>query len=320
MGTTHTRAWRDGRLIARDFPVADVSDHREAGALVWVDLCDRNERDLELIVEELGLSELPVEDALNSHERAKLDRYPGYLFLNVYGGYVRDGELVVSEVSAFITDNALVTIRGDDHFDTQELEGRWSLKMTRLGVPYLLHGLLDQVVDEHLSTLQTLDDEVDELADKLFEDGFSDRDLQIQAFELRRSLVLLRRVVLPMREILNSLLRRDSEFVPTELAPYFEDVYDHAIRANEWTESLRDLVGNVMDTRIALQGNRMNEVMKKVTSWAAIIAVPTAVTGYYGMNVPYPGTDQWWGYLTSIAVVAVTSIGLWVVFKKKEWL
>jgi magnesium transporter len=101
--------------------------------------------------------------------------------------------------------------------------------------------------------------------------------------------VVLRRLVLPMREVVNTLLRRDLGLVDAAMGPYFQDVYDHVLRATEWTESLRDLVSTILETNLTIQGNRQNTILKQVTSWAAIIAVPTAVTGYYGMNVPYPG-------------------------------
>ena len=100
---------------------------------------------------------------------------------------------------------------------------------------------------------------------------------------------MLRRIVLPTREVVNTLLRHDLDIVREPMAPYFRDVYDHVIRATEWTESLRDLVTTMVETNLTVQGNRMNLIMKKVTSWAAIIAVPTAITGWYGQNVPYPG-------------------------------
>ena len=126
-------------------------------------------------------------------------------------------------------------------------------------------------------------------------------DLQRRTFALRKSLVLLRRVVLPMREVVNSLMRRDLHVVDDEMAPYYQDVYDHVLRATEWTESLRDLVTTILETNLTLQGNRLNVIMKKVTSWAAIIAVPTAITGWYGQNLPYPGFASTSGLVTSAA-------------------
>ena len=145
------------------------------------------------------------------------------------------------------------------------------------------------MVDGHFDAVQSLDDEIEQLEDLLFDDRPRDRDVQRRSFELRKSLVHLRRVVLPMREVVNTLMRRDVGLVPDELTPYYQDVYDHVLRATEWTESLRDLVTTILETNLTIQGNRLNIITKKVTSWAAIIAVPTAITGFYGQNVPYPG-------------------------------
>jgi magnesium transporter len=322
MGHTRTRAWRDGKVIAENFPASEVSDHLQAGDMVWLDIHEPEEDDLKLVAEELGLDPLAVEDAISERERAKLDRYPQHLFLNAYTTRFDNGDIVTGEISAFITHQALVTVRPNDELDVDELVSRWDAnpELATGGVAYLLHALLDLIVDRHFIAIQALDDEVENLEDLLFEDGPADRTIQKRSFQLRKSLVLLRRVVLPMREIVNTLMRRDLKVVPEELTPYFQDVYDHVLRATEWTEGLRDLVANVMDTRIALQGNRMNEVMKQVTSWAAVIAVPTAVTGFYGMNVPYPGFSQSWGWWTSLVVVILTSSGLYAIFKKREWL
>ena len=147
-------------------------------------------------------------------------------------------------------------------------------------------------MDGHFETVQSLDESIEALEDQLFYNVPHDREVQRRSFELRKSLVLLRRVVLPMREVVNSLMRRDLHIVGDQLQPYYQDVYDHVLRATEWTESLRDLVTTILETNLTIQGNRMNVITKKVTSWAAIIAVPTLVTGFYGMNVPYPGFSR----------------------------
>jgi magnesium transporter len=131
---------------------------------------------------------------------------------------------------------------------------------------------------------------------------------------------VLRRLVLPMREVVNSLLRRDLGLVDAAMGPYFQDVYDHVLRATEWTESLRDLVSTILETNLTIQGNRQNTIMKKVTSWAAIIAVPTAVTGWYGMNVPYPGFGQPAGAVASTVLIVILSGALYLLFKRLDWL
>ncbi|MFC9976956.1 magnesium transporter CorA family protein [Spirillospora sp. NPDC127200] len=324
-----TREWRHGEVVAEGFPVADLRDRLgRDGAVVWLDLCAPEHRDLHVIADELDLDPVAVEDAVTAHERAKLDRYRDYLFLNLYVPEVDGGgELVMHEVSAFVTRQALVTVRQDRGFDVDELIRRWDdspelawLQDSPLSAAPLLYGLLDLVVDRQLAAVQDLDDEADDIEEMVFDDRSSVKEMQRRSFRLRKNLVALRRVALPMREVLNTLMRRDVPLVAEPMVPYFQDVYDHTLRVAEWTDGLRDLIANLLDTRIAMQSNRLNEVMKKVTSWAAIIAVPTAVTGFYGQNVPYPGSGQTWGFYISTAIVVLCSIGLYSLFKARDWL
>jgi magnesium transporter len=128
-------------------------------------------------------------------------------------------------------------------------------------------------------------------------------------------------VVLPMREVVNAVLRHRKDFnAPTELDPWYDDLYDHVLRATEWTESLRDMVTTIFETNLSLQDARLNTVMKKLTGWAAIIAIPTAVTGYFGQNLPYPGFGQHWGYALSSGLILTIAGALYITFKRKEWL
>ncbi|HEY7484503.1 MAG TPA: magnesium transporter CorA family protein [Streptosporangiaceae bacterium] len=320
-----TRVWRNGRLEKEGFAAAEISDYLEQDdTVVWMDICTFDPEDLQVITEELGLDPLAVEDALSSHERAKLDRYPEHLFLNVYS--VRfdsaEAQLETSEISAFITKRALVTVRQNADFDVDELTARWDAQqdLAKYGVAFLLYNLIDLIVDQHFVAVQALDTEIEGLEDVLFEERVGDLSLQRHSFQLRKSLVLLRKVVLPMREVVNTLLRRDLHIVPDAMTPFFQDVYDHALRAGEWTDSLRDLVTTILETRIAIQGNRLNQVMKKLTAWAAIIAVPTAVTGFYGQNVPYPGSQHQWGFVVSTVLWVGGAAVLYVVFRIRDWL
>lgn len=320
-----TRVWRHGRLDKEGFAPAEISDYLEQDdTVVWLDLCAPAPEDLQVITEELGLDPLAVEDALSEHERAKLDRYPHHLFLNVYSVRLDtvSGGLLTSEVSAFATERALVTVRQNKDFDVDELAERWDAQqdLAQYGVAFLLHNLIDLVVDQHFAAVQALDTEIENLEDLLFADRVGDQTVQRRSFELRKSLVRLRQVVLPMREVVNTLLRRDLHVVPDSMAPYFQDVYDHALRAAEWTDGLRDMVTSILETRIAMQGNRLNQVMKKLTAWAAIIALPTAVTGFYGQNVPYPGSQQHWGFVVSTVLWAAGGVTLYVLFRLRDWL
>jgi magnesium transporter len=320
-----TRLYRNGALESEGFPVSEISDHlADDEVVVWLDLRDPDRADLAVLSEEFGLHPLAIEDAVHERERPKLDRYRSHLFLTAYGARLNraTGELATSELAAFVTERALITVRKDDGLDIGSVVERWdaSADLAKYGVGYLLHGLLDYVVDGHFDTVQTLDEEIEDLEDQLFSSVPQDREVQRRSFEMRKSLVLLRRVVLPMREVVNALMRRDLHVVGDQLQPYYQDVYDHVLRATEWTESLRDLVTTILETNLTIQGNRMNVITKKVTSWAAIIAVPTFITGFYGMNVPYPDFSRQAGFFTSVGIMLVAGIVLYVVFKVKDWL
>jgi magnesium transporter len=155
-------------------------------------------------------------------------------------------------------------------------------------VGFLVHGLIDYVVDTHLSAAERLDDELEGLEDMLFDDRPTDREVQWRTYELRKSLVHMRRVSLPMQEAVLSLQRRDLGYIDAELQPYFQDVYDHVLRTTEWLDSLREMVATVFETHLNARSNRRRSS-----------AVPTAITGFYGMNVPYPGFGQHIGFWTS---------------------
>ena len=321
----HTRLYRQGMLEAKDFPAAQISDFLEQpDTVVWLDLCEPDRADLEVISQEFGLHPLAVEDAIQEHERPKLDRYQDHAFLTAYAVSLdpATGRLQKSELAAFITPRALITVRKDPRFDIQGVMERWdgSADLAGHGVGFLLWGLLDFVVDGHFATVQQLDEALEGLEDLLFDERPHSAEVQRRSFEVRKSLVVLRRLVLPMREVVNTLLRRDLGLVDAAMGPYFQDVYDHVLRATEWTESLRDLVSTILETNLSIQGNRLNTITKKVTSWAAIIAVPTAVTGFYGMNVPYPGFAQHSGFVASVVLVVVLSGGLYLLFRRLDWL
>lgn len=320
-----TRLYRNGELVSEGFPVDDISEHLADGNnTVWLDLLGPSTQDLEVLSEEFGLHPLAVEDAVNERQRPKLDHYDSHLFLNTYAVWLdtENGQLATSEIAAFVMKRALITVRKDDRLHLDALVERWdqSGEQAPHGVSWLLHGLLDHVVDGHFAAVELLDDSIVELEDVLFQDEPQSKEVQRRSFELRKSLVRMRRVVLPMREVLSSLLRRDLHVIDDAMVPYYQDVYDHVLRVAEWTEGLRDLVSTVLETNLTMQGNRLNEVMKKLTSWAAIIAIPTAVTGFFGQNVPYPGFQQQSGFIFSVVLIVVIAGGLYVGFKRKGWL
>ncbi|MGV1087960.1 MAG: magnesium transporter CorA family protein [Mycobacterium sp.] len=334
--TARTRLWVDGQLKSENFPLADVSEHlHESGALVWADLCNPNKTQLDQLADELGFDQRAVEEVVEHNVRAKATRYADHTFVTVYAtglgpqipGSI-ESRLLVSKVSIFVLPTAVVTVRSESDtakpvFDINEVVRRWddNSDLLRKGSPALLHGILDVVVDGHFDTIQQLDDAIESLEDGLFDDKSQTRQLQRDTYRFRKELVELRRVVLPMREVVNTIMRRSVEGTDTtELTNWYYDLYDHVIRASEWTDSLRDMVTTVFETNLSLQDARLNTIMKKLTGWAAIIAVPTLVTGWYGQNIPYPGFNEPSGVIASALLSVLASVVLYVGFKRRDWL
>jgi len=330
-----TMLWRKGGDVVEDFVLDEVSERlHEAGSLFWVDLCDPSPELLDQLAAELSLDPHAVEDSIAHAERPKATRHPSHTFVTVYatrlevaGGAGRgalESRLEATRVSSFVLPNGVVTVRRSDRFDMDEVVQRWQdfPDLVELGAGALLHGLLDVVVDGHFDTIQLMDDAIEALEDRLFDERANVRDLQQRTYRLRKELVELRRVVLPMREVVNTVMRHraDSNGHSSELDGWYTDLYDHVLRASEWTESLRDMVTTVFETNIALQDARLNVVMKKLTGWAAIIAVPTAVTGWFGMNVAYPGIGRFSGFLASTVVIATLAVTLYILFKRRNWI
>ncbi len=325
MEASRTRIYRNGVLEVEDCPVSEISDYlAQLDTVVWADFCGPTKEQLHELATELGLHELAVEDALGPHQRPKLDHYDSHLFLSMHAVRVsRDrDDLDQTEIDAFVNKRWLVTVRKDDGFPLDPLMQRWdrSPDLAKHGVSFLLYGLLDLVVDQYFDAVQAFDDFYDEVSEGIFSEHPLDPAQQRHWFQMRQALVRFHRLVVPTREAVSALMRREQTAVAEPLYPYFQDVYDHILRVSESTDALRDLVSTIVETNLSLRDYRQNQVMKKVTSWAAIIAVPTLVTGFYGMNVPYPGFEQAWGAWAACILAAGCSTALYVVFRKREWL
>ncbi|HET9633614.1 MAG TPA: magnesium transporter CorA family protein [Terrabacter sp.] len=326
--------WEQGVLVEQGFALEDLSEHlAREGSLVWVDVCEPDGAVLAVLADELGLDPHAVEDAVSAGERPKATRHARHTFLTVYATRLeapgRDptdptSRLRLTRISAFVLPRGVITVRRSADFDMDPVFERWNEdpELLRLGVGALVHGLLDTVVDGHFEAIQQLDDAIEGIEDLLFDERGQMHAVQVRTYRLRKELVELRRVVLPMRDVVNAVLRHRGELDQrhAELDGFYDDLYDHVLRAAEWTESLRDMVTTVFETNLSLQDARLNTVMKKLTGWAAIIAVPTAVTGWFGQNIPYPGFGRPWGVLFSAGIIAAVGITLFGVFRRKGWI
>lgn len=324
-----SRIWRAGRLVQADFPLEDLDTSlANEQNLVWFDLVDPDVEVLDKLTGELNFSKQSVEDALAPGERPKARRQDHHMFVQAYGVHLRDDDgfasrVGVARISAFVVANGLITVRSH-RFDMAEVLRRWDEDEQLLagGVLGLLHGLLDVIVDGQFEAIQQLDDRLERLEDRLIgEQSGPNPDVARATYQLRRELIELRRVASPMRDVVNTVFRFGAEHEWTfAMRAYYEDLSEHVQRAAEWIDSLHDLIASIFETNLALNDARLNAVMKKLSAWAAIIAVPTLITGWFGMNVPY------WGFGTHVGLVAalvasLASAGvLFVVFRRNDWL
>ncbi len=323
-----TRLYSRGQVTDQDFAYEDLAGHlrEHPEAVAWLDLCEPSAADLALVGDEYGLHPLAIEDALADHERPKLDRYPDHLFVNVYAVSVPRPEEKPHkvEISAFVTKRVLITVHKREG-DVSILTDRWDQKADAElsasgGINFLLYGLFDTVVDSQYAAARRIDESMDSIEDAMLGEGGAPRPVRMRGFALRRTLAQLRRAVAPMQDVVAGILRPDNDLIDDSLRPYYRDVEDHAERALESIEHSLTRITELLDADLNEQSNVLNDITRKLAAWAAIIAVPTALTGYFGQNLPYPGYQKTWGFVESTVLIVVLATGLYFFLKKRGWL
>jgi magnesium transporter len=315
--------WHNGQLSDQTISLDKLPSAIPAGDLVWLDLTEPGNDDLQPLVDRFHLDAHTIEDALAAHERPKIVRIGDYSFLTASLARLTGGHVHLSRISAYVLPRMVITIRPVSDNAMQDIIDRWTQDphLVSWGTKGLLQGLLDVLVDQQFDVLSELDVMIDSLAKGLFSDDIDLRHLQRRTFLLRTQLTSLHRVVPQTRDIVASVIRLSYvEEWPIELRTYYEDVNDHVLRASEWIDSLRDLIASIFQASLALNDSRMNTVMKKLAGWAAIIAVPTLITGWFGMNVPFPGHDSWPGVLVAAGLALCSAVGLYCLLRRKGWL
>ena len=320
-----TRVWRDGRLTAHDLPVDLVAEHlQRPDVVLWIDVVEPTSEEFDKLAHELGFHPLAVEDATGRAQRPKFEVYEGHYFLVTYAVSQEGSDLHVDEVDVFFDKRWLVTVHKDRPTDLEPIVARAESfgDIGSCGTGRLLHALLDAMVDTHLAAAELLEDEVQDLENALSEEaGQSSRGLLGQTHDLRRALAALRRVVAPMDDVLVALVRDRLDIIDDSLEPYYRDVADHAVRAAAMLEAERELLTGGMQTHLALQSNRQNEITKQLASWAAILGVCTVIAGIYGMNFALiPDEGSLGGFLFAVGLMLVLSVGLFVWFRRRDWL
>lgn len=309
----------DGREVIHDPEQISEIVGRE-DRLLWVDLAEPTDDDFDCIAREFDLHHLAMEDARKHGQRPKLERYPTHAFVVAYSE-------ALCEVDLFVGPDWLVTVRGtNDAGQAWELEeARRRFERTRgthATVGLLLYTVLDELVDGYFRGTDAVEEELESLEDRIFgTDLPSERDVQQDLFDIRRRLLFFRRAVAPMRDVVNALLRREVEWIDDHTAVLLQDVYDHVLRAVDLIDSQRELMGNAVDAHLAIISNRMNQVMKRMTSWGAILLGSTLIAGIYGMNFEHMPELGWrYGYPMAIAAMAALTVGGYVFFRRRDWL
>ena len=301
--------------------ISDVLAHDD-GSFVWVGLYEPEEALLDKLQEEFGLHDLAVEDAQHAHQRPKIEGYGQSLFIAVHTAQVVDEHLRFGETHAFLGPRYLVTVRHGASLSYAPVRARVEREpqLLTLGPAYALYAVLDYIADEYLPIVGQFRDELDKLEQDIFAETFR-RDIIVRLYELKRELTQLRLAVSPLQDILAQLTRMSDALVPDEVRPYFRDVLDHAVRVNESTDTLREMLTAAMSVNLSLVTISQGEVVKKLAGWAALLAAPTLIASWYGMNfVHMPELAGRWSYAILVGVVAVVCLALYRYLKKVRWL
>ena len=317
------RLYRDGVLKEEAFDPARVSDLiQEEGARVWLDVQDPTEDELTLVAEEFDLHPVSVEDTRHRGQRPKIEFFDRYFLIVLHALSLNDrDELVDSEIHAFAGNRYLLTLRYAPAFDLSPVLKRWDRRPdhTTEGGGFLLYALLDEIVDRYFAVVERFEDLSEDIEDRVFADR-PDPNIQEAIFRLKRQVVTFRRLVMPLRDVLD-LIQGQAGFVTPLLQPYYRDVADHVIRTLEFVDSIRDLLTTALEAELSQVSNRMNEIMKKLTSWAAISLIPTLIAGIYGMNFAHMPELGWrYGYAYALGLMLLSALMLYRAFKRRDWL
>ena len=307
----------------------------DKAAMAWLVLPRESTTAFESAARYMDLDALAEEDVLGADEGCKIDWLDDTMVLvTTIAGWAADtDEVTLTPVSVLADKRAVLILTSEQVQPDFEKRLRKATKeILADGIAGALHVVVDTIVDSYSAALVRLTDQTDELSDLLFDNKPLHRDKQLRAFRTRRSLARLRRTIDPMVDIMaglaNGARRRDDEkatdpaeeLLGTRSAREFSDVADHAAHASETAKSLREEIASMYETNLALSDVHLNTVMKKLAGWAAIIAVPTLITGFMGMNVPYPGFSHWSGFVTALVVMITAVVLLYLLFRRKDWL
>lgn len=307
------------RAIAIDEKVDCPSDRSQ---FVWIGICDPTEEEMRTLKEHYGLHPLAVEDAVNAQQLPKVDIYGDQLFVVARTANLDGDKIEYGETAIFVGHSHIISVRHGSARSHRALREQLEAAPTLLvhGVDYVLHAILDYIVDGYLPIVDTIEESVTQMEQRSL-DAFLGRDDITRIFTLRRQLTRFQRVLAPMGDVASKLVRMDLPCIDPESRPYFSDVYDHVRRVQSMVDGLLQVLASVFEFSNLLEQQRTGAITRQLAAWAAILAVPTAIAGIYGMNFEHmPELKTEYGYFIVLAVIGVICSLLYVRFKRVGWL
>ena len=313
------RHGRRVREISLDERVDCPTDRSE---FVWIGRADPCAADVEILRNLYGLHPLAVEDALKDGQLPKVDVYGDQLFVIGRTARLEAGALVYGQTAVFLGHSHIITVRQGSTRSHQPLREQLeaSPDLLRQGADYVLHAVLDFIVDGYLPAVAAIEDEVAGMEQRTI-DAFLERSEIARIFTLRRELMRFGRILVPMEEVARKLARNDLPGIDGEARHYFSDVLDHVRRVEAMTSGLREVLTSVFEFSNLMEQQRTGAITRQLAAWAAILAVPTAVAGIYGMNFEHMPELKWvCGYPAVLTAIAVACSGLYWKFRRVGWL
>jgi magnesium transporter len=316
-------AYSEGRRIA-DVELNQVHQVlKDATQFVWIGLHEPSEETLSQVQIEFGLHDLAVEDAHNAHQRPKVEMYGDSVFVVLRTAHInREHHIEFGETHFFVGPNFIVTVRHGSSVSYADVRTRCESmpQLLSKGQGFALYAVMDFLVDQYFPVVHEMEMDLEAIEDKIFKEKPS-RETTEQIYQLKRELLEVKRAVSPLVDICNRLMRFDIKCISEETRPYFRDVYDHVVRINEMVENTRELLNTALEANFSLISISQNDVSKKFAGWAAIIAVPTMVAGFYGMNFKFMPEAEWqYGFYSVIAFTIGACLLLYFLFRRSGWL
>ena len=321
MGEVRATIFRDGTLIDRAPIEAGMSDMGPSG-FIWIDVQDPADADLAELQMRFRLHTLAVDDSMSRAQGPKLNRYDDQIFIVLKVAQLEGDEIRYSELNAFLSGQHIITVRhgqGADYSRARETV-HTGPSPTRGGPDFVLHTIMDAVVESYFPVVEMIQDEVLSMQQQLL-DGFLERDEITRLFRLRREAMHFQHVLARMSDVCGKLTNLDVPCIRADLRPYFRDVHDNLVRLDVMTSSLVEVIRAVFDASNLLEQQRQGSIMRRLAAWAAILAVPTAMSGIYGMNFPdIPEVSIPYARFVVIGAMVTICTILYVRFRKLRWL